>query len=576
MAVPTDAQTFSQTFYYLLNFERALAWIAERYDDLLDDGERAFLHLFLHDHARLPGASRALLVRMLMRKGTLFRTGRLAYAEIGCPVQAAAPLAALGWIDADAAVSIDELFALATRPELAAMFAATPVQKGARKAEWLDTLRAVHDGERRYGEWHAASTEIAVRVLVAPLCERFRLMFFGNLHQDWSEFVLADLGVYQYERVAFAKSSRAFQQRADVDRYLALHACREALELTGGEAGDAVLEAVDIIDTGDNPWLALRRAKLLFAIGHHAERRHDWDAALRVYERCAWPGARHRRMRVLERAGRDEAALALALQAAEQPESDEEVQRLARIVPRLQRRLGLAAPKRTTARIAQRGLLELARPAEPSSVEYVVRDHLSTEEAPVHYVENALINSLFGLLCWEPLFAAVPGAFFHPFQRGPADLHAPDFRARRAAQFDACFAQLDSDAWRTTILHHFETKAGLQSPFVFWGMLTPELLTLALDCLPAVHLKLWFTRLLADIRTNRSGLPDLIRFWPRERRYELIEVKGPGDRLQDNQIRWLEYCVQHDMPVRVLDVRWTPAEEREDAPSIDAGRTEVA
>jgi hypothetical protein len=26
--------------------------------------------------------------------------------------------------------------------------------------------------------------------------------------------------------------------------------------------------------------------------------------------------------------------------------------------------------------------------------------------------------------------------------------------------------------------------------------------------------------------------------------------------LQDNQIRWLAYCAQHGMPVRVLDVRW--------------------
>jgi hypothetical protein len=156
----------------------------------------------------------------------------------------------------------------------------------------------------------------------------------------------------------------------------------------------------------------------------------------------------------------------------------------------------------------------------------------------------------------EPVFGALPGAFFHPFQRGPADLHAPDFHTRRAAQFDACLAQLDSGAYRETILRHLVSKAGLQSPFVFWGILTPELVTQALDCLPAAHLKLWFDRLLRDIRSNRSGLPDLVRFWPAERRYELIEVKGPGDRLQDNQIRWLEYCVQHGMPVRVLDVRW--------------------
>ena len=555
-------------FYYLLNFERALAWIAERYDDLLNDSERAFLHVFLDEGARLPKASRALLVRMLMRKGTLFRTGRLAYAEIGCPVEAAAPLAALGWVDADAQLLLDELFALATRPELQRVFAAAPALKGARKAEWLEALRDGHVPDavqKRYREWDAAADEAALRVLVAPLCERFRLMFFGNLHQDWSEFVLADLGVFQYERVAFAASSRAFQQREDVDCYLALHACREALESTDGEALEPVLAAVDAIDTQDNAWLALRRAKLLFAIGQHVERRHDWDAALRVYERCAWPGARHRRMRVLERDGRDEEALALALHALADPESEEEQQRLARIVPRLQRRLGVAAHKPGSVRAAQRGVLELPRPVEPVAVEHVVRDHLSTQVAPVHYVENALINSLFGLLCWEPIFAAVPGAFFHPFQRGPADLHAPDFRLRRAAQFDACFAQLDSGKYRATILRHFETKAGLQSPFVFWGMLTPELLMLALDCLPAAHLKLWFERLLADIRANRSGLPDLIRFWPGEGRYELIEVKGPGDRLQDNQIRWLAYCVQHAMPVRVLDIRWSDSGDMAEA-----------
>ena len=34
--------------------------------------------------------------------------------------------------------------------------------------------------------------------MVGDLCERLRLMFFGNLRQDWSEFVLADLGVFKY------------------------------------------------------------------------------------------------------------------------------------------------------------------------------------------------------------------------------------------------------------------------------------------------------------------------------------------------------------------------------------------
>ena len=70
-------------------------------------------------------------------------------------------------------------------------------------------------------------------------------------------------------------------------------------------------------------------------------------------------------------------------------------------------------------------------PSEAWWVEGVVRDHLAREEAPVFYVENTLINGLFGLLCWRAIFSAIPGAFFHPFHRGPADLYSPDFHQRR-------------------------------------------------------------------------------------------------------------------------------------------------
>jgi len=39
----------------------------------------------------------------------------------------------------------------------------------------------------------------------------------------------------------------------------------------------------------------------------------------------------------------------------------------------------------------------------------------------------------------------------------------------------------------------------------------------------------------------------------------MIEVKGPGDRLQDNQLRWLEFCREHGLPVDVCHVRWDNA-----------------
>jgi hypothetical protein len=213
-------------------------------------------------------------------------------------------------------------------------------------------------------------------------------------------------------------------------------------------------------------------------------------------------------------------------------------------------------PARRQAAPVERLDLCLPMPGAGWWVEGVVRDHLANDDAPVFYVENALINSLFGLLCWQAIFSAIPGAFFHPFHRGPADLYSADFLQRRSNEFAACFAELDDDRYRATIWRNFAAKRGIQSPFVAWECLDAALLGMALDCIPAAHLKKWCERILQDVKANRTGFPDLIQFWPAERRYNMIEVKGPGDRLQDNQLRWIEYCAIHQMPVAVCYLQW--------------------
>lgn len=329
-----------------------------------------------------------------------------------------------------------------------------------------------------------------------------------------------------------------------------------ALEIAGEDLGEVLR---DLPDHGfDNDWLVSRREKLLFQIGQGFEKLKDWDKAHAVYARCRFPGARGRAIRVLEKHERFDEAYALFQAAQAAPESEAERQHLTRIGPRLARRLGharLPARKPTV----QRFDLSLPMPGEDWWVEGVVREHLATEDAPVFYVENALANSLFGLLCWRAIFAAIPGAFFHPFHRGPADLHSPDFHLRRKAEFDACLAQLDDGSYRDTIRTHYREKAGISSPFVYWGALSEELLELALACIPPQHLRKWCERIMADVQANHTGFPDLIQFWPAEGRYTMIEVKGPGDRLQDNQLRWIEYCSAHGMPVSVCYLQWEQA-----------------
>jgi hypothetical protein len=550
-------KVLDNAFYYLDNFHQVLTWLGDRYDDLLTTEERDFITAF----PSLPQPSRALLVRMVMRKGTLFRASKLTYAEIGSTHEAARPLASLGLIEEDPQLDLDQLFDLLQKPEIGKIFQLTPHVRQLRKADQLEALREQYDGQHRFSNWFEGSGDHAYSNLTQQLCDRLRLIFFGNYHQDWTEFVLSDLGIYQYEKVPFSAAARAFRSRRDIDDFLAMYHCHE--RFNDGEDPATVIRDLPPCSE-DNEWLRSRRDKLTFTIGHHLERQADWKAAHALYVSCNYPGARARAIRVLEKDEQPREAFDLLQIAMQQPESEAERQQLLRMAPRLARKLGHAKQPRATLAQALRIDLSLPPPPQPSYVEFVVRDHLTRDDAPVYYVENSLINSLFGLLCWDAVFCPIPGAFFHPYHRGPADLHSADFQRRRALQFAACLGQLDGDGdgdgdgdnYRATILANYAAKRGIQSPFVHWEALDEDLIALALDCIPALHLRRSFERILANIKANRTGFPDLIQFWPAERRYNMIEVKGPGDRLQDNQLRWIEYCATHQMPISVCYLQW--------------------
>ncbi len=246
-------------YYYLQNFISAIVWVRERNGDLLNTAERRFMAQF----EQLPQFSQALLVRMILRRGPWFLENKLAYAEIPDIGEAAAPLLELGWLDAEQPMTLGELFALHTKPELLRLFAQFQVHNGMRKAQILQSLVTAQPIMQTYFGWNPQSLQGAWRVMVGDLCERLRLMFFGNLHQSWSEFVLADLGIFKYEKVVLDRASRAFQCRNDIDDYLAIHRCRQALD-EGKEVKELLLEAAHCASA--NPWLEARRNKLLLRI----------------------------------------------------------------------------------------------------------------------------------------------------------------------------------------------------------------------------------------------------------------------------------------------------------------------
>ena len=61
-----------------------------------------------------------------------------------------------------------------------------------------------------------------------------------------------------------------------------------------------------------------------------------------------------------------------------------------------------------------------------------------------------------------------------------------------------------------------------------------------------------FGRILDDPKYHCSGFPDLLVWHGNQ--FELVEVKGPGDRLQDHQRRWQQFFLKIGLPAKVLHV----------------------
>jgi len=124
------------------------------------------------------------------------------------------------------------------------------------------------------------------------------------------------------------------------------------------------------------------------------------------------------------------------------------------------------------------------------------------------------------------------------------------------------FADLSNEgALQREVFKQFDSKQGLQNPMVSWRYLDNRLLETALSRIPLSNWLAIFQRLLSDTRLHRNGLPDLILF-PYEREsepepYRLIEVKGPGDSVQKNQIRWMRFFADQGISHQVCHVRWS-------------------
>ena len=540
--------------YYLHNFRFVIDWVTDQHSDLLNAEEAAFIQTF----NQLNQDSQCLLVRMLGRKGCWFRSAKLRYAEISDHRLAAEQLVQSRLVSLDAPLSITELVNIVTKPELLFLFPdLLQTYKSQRKDILVEVLAEHYPEPANWSQWTRNQLDNLYRLDVQHISDTLRLLFFGNAYQDLTEFVLQDLGLFRYEQYAIDKQHRLFQDRAEVLQYQQLILLREQFE--AADDLTALQQLLPLLpEKFANPSMERRRARLFNQVAYEFERYGELTTALQLYRDVNLPPARERHIRLLEKLGKFDSAWQLLSELLIHPANEHELQLAHRMAPRLAKKICADFVKPAKQTINEQRLT-LPRIADEQGnlllVEAVAQAHFDKPEAPCFYAENLLLNGLFGLWLWPEMFRSVEGAFAHPFQSAPLDMYQEDFLTNRPGINDL-WQLFDQEQHVRHIKAVWEQKFGITNHFVHWQFLDETLVELALCCIPASHLKAIFQRLLFDIQANRSGLPDLIQFFPDQKNYRLIEVKGPGDRLQDNQLRWLGFFAEQKIPAEVCYVSW--------------------
>ena len=531
--------------YYLDNFTFLLDFVNRQYCHLLSEQEKQFYSTF---HA-LTLDSRKLFVRLTNRKGPYFRLDKLNYPEVESLGDEIESLVAASLI-VPTVPDLESAIRICSKAELLDLDACSEFPQSTKKQDLAEYLLS--------GQVNP------VQALMIPVVELarteeltvFKLLFFGNFHQDMTTFVMHEL-VAPFEQYEIDGNAALFRCREVIDELIVLRSLSDAsyklMETEGSE--EDLLKLIEKLPARNiEPVLSRRYDRMVNQIGRHLERAGRIEEAVGVYCRAQATPARERQARILDRLGKPQAAMKLCSSIIEAPQNEEELEFAQTFGQRLSSKHGFASDVSFNLPVTKIKQTTIQVSRSHNSVEMCALAYFEDLGDECYYVENSLIRSLFGLCFWDIIYAPVSGAFFNPFQRGPVDLYTSDFVRSRRVLISDRFNELEKNGPLGLATAIYREKQGVANPFVNWMSVDEQLMETALVKIRSQDLIRMFERLLIDLKNNSSGFPDLIVF--DQNSYRMIEIKGPGDKLQKNQARWFRYFLEHSIPAALVNVEY--------------------
>ncbi|MCB8874890.1 VRR-NUC domain-containing protein [Acidisoma silvae] len=534
--------------YYLDHFMQVLRSVAARYGFLLSEDEAR--HIDRLRGLTLP--AQMLYARLANRLGPCFRVDKLRYPEIAALAPAIAELQAADLLHScQTGEDSDPLLRCFTLPELTAALrprdVAAPKQRGALLA-WL------HDWDAR-DDW-LAGLLARYRVVRLPAKDAWpflRFLFFGELRDNLSDFVVRELGFLTPEAMAPDQLAIRFHSRTeatDAFRMANLYAEFRVIRETASAAETLAWWQSQGIDRGALTAGQAVFDRLIDRLGRLLERAREPALALALYTASPQGKVRDRHARLLLKDGRRAEAKRLVDAMLAAPRSTEE----AYAARHLQRRLSRVRQTSDARSLQKLGrIVHLTHAAD--TVEEATLLHYRARGWNGIHAENWLWNATFGLLLWDSIYDTGPGTFHSPLQTAPSDLYDIDFYKRRANAIETRLAELAQNGQALSLAQTtFTTKRGLTNPFVPWQDDVIHCVLALIERLPPTGLAAVLRRFAQDIRHHARGFPDLF-LW-KDNRYRFVEVKSESDQLSPAQYEWVTFfeasglCVSIDNVVR--------------------------
>ncbi len=516
--------------YYATNLLALITDVEDQYTSILSQGEIDFGRRVRH----LGADSRRLYARIVSRKGPFLRVKKLNYAEVEACADAISELCSVELLDWCPDAELNDLLTGLSVAELHSLFPEIkpirPKNEYVKRIIHHHQLDTVVERLQEHDPWVALNSAEYLAV--------YRLLFFGDPHQDLSTFVLRDLGIVRFEEYALSAKRRLFTDRRILDAYLDLMRVTETVHELGPRPDRSAISLLPRLwRKFPHRFVERRRSRTLNRLARGFERAGEFDAALSSYTRSSLAPARERKLRILMKLGDTQSVNELAEEMVRRPWTALE---------------GEFARRATNTTVSQPPIPQTdvcLFGSKPDSIERYALAQLTEDFGTGWHLENQLPMGLFGLAFWDWIYTPVDGAFLNAFQSGPTDLFWPDFFDVRQSH---CEDPLEStDSLPERLLRTHRDKNGISNRLINWSELNQERLERIVEVVDAPALRQVLSIVREGLEEARAGFPDLTVLYE-PGRYEFVEVKGPGDRVQSNQQLWMRRLLERDIPTRVM------------------------